>query len=186
MRADAQRNYDRLVQEARQAFFVHGTGVALEDIARHAEVGIGTLYRHFPDRLALMSAVFELELDALVEHAHDLMDAEDAADALGRWLHATAVRTASYRGLSVAIMQASQHAGRMAACKSRLYTAGGALLARAQAAGTVRADATIGDLLKLTHAVVLVAEKNPGDRGLFERLLSLVLDGVHTRPGAQP
>jgi AcrR family transcriptional regulator len=186
MRADAQRNYDRLVQEARQAFIVHGTDVALEDIARHAEVGIGTLYRHFPDRLALMSAVFELELDALADRARELMDAEDTADALGQWLRATAVHTAIYRGLSVAIMQGSQHTGRMAACKSRLYTAGGALLARAQAAGTVRADAAIGDLLKLTHAAVLVAEKNPGDRGLFERLLSLVLDGVHTRPGAQP
>src|SRR5947209_8746439 len=98
MRADAQRNYDRLLEEARQAFIVHGTDVALEDIARHAGVGIGTLYRHFPDRYTLMNAVFENELDALTQQARELIMADDPAEALTTWLRAVAVHSRSYRG----------------------------------------------------------------------------------------
>ena len=98
MRADAQRNYDRLLEEGRQAFLVHGTDVALEDIARHAGVGIGTLYRHFPDRFALMSAVFEHELDALSRRARELMSAEDPAEGLTEWLQAVAVHSVPYKG----------------------------------------------------------------------------------------
>jgi AcrR family transcriptional regulator len=180
MRADAQRNYDRLLEEARQAFIVHGTDVALEDVARHAGVGIGTLYRHFPDRYSLMNAVFARELDALSDRARELLTADDPAEALTRWLHAVALHSTAYRGLSAAIMEASQE--RMKACKSRLRASGGALLARAQEAGAVRPDAEIGDLLKLTYAMVLAAEKNPAERGLFTRLMSLAVDGLRTRP----
>ncbi|WP_308190731.1 helix-turn-helix domain-containing protein [Streptomyces sp. HPF1205] len=183
MRADAQRNYDRLLEEARQAFIVRGTDVALEDIARHAGVGIGTLYRHFPDRYTLMNAVFEKELDALTQHAHELITADDPAEALTKWLRRVAVHSASYRGLSAAIME---NGGlRMPSCKTRLRTAGGALLWRAQEAGAIRPDAQIGDLLKLTHAMVLAAEKNPEERGLFDRLMDLALDGLRTRGKTQ-
>jgi AcrR family transcriptional regulator len=183
MRADAQRNYDRLLEEARQAFIVHGTDAALEDIARHAGVGIGTLYRHFPDRYSLMSAVFERELDTLSAHAGDLMAADDPAGALTDWLREVAVHSAGYRGLSAAIME---NGGlRMPACKQRLRTAGGDLLRRAQDAGQIRADTQIGDLLKLTHALVLAAEKSPEERGLFDRLLSLTVDGLRSREAAQ-
>jgi AcrR family transcriptional regulator len=184
MRADAQRNYDRLLEEARQAFIVHGTDVALEDIARHAGLGIGTLYRHFPDRYSLMNAVFEIELDALSERAEALLGADDPADGLTAWLRAMALHSSAYRGLAAAIMEASEV--RMTACKSRLRAAGGMLLARAQEAGAVRTDTEIGDLLKLTHALVLAAEKNPTEHGLFDRLMSLVVDGIRTRPAGAP
>lgn len=182
MRADAQRNYDRLLHEARQAFIVHGTDVPLEDIARHAGVGVGTLYRHFPDRYALMNAVFEMELDALGDKARELLDAEDPTEALLVWLRAVAVHSTMYRGLSAAIMEGADN--RMPACKVRLRSAGGALLQRAQEAGAVRADIPIGDLLKLTSAIVLCAEKAPEDRGLFERLMSLAVHGM--RPAQAP
>ena len=183
MRADAQRNYDRLLEEARQAFIVHGTDVALEDIARHAGVGIGTLYRHFPDRYALMNAVFEQELDQLAARADELMTADDPAAALTKWLYAVAVHSIPYRGLAACIMEGT--GSRMAHCKSLLRGAGGALLKRAQDAGDVRADTQIGDLLKLTYAIVLAAEKSPEERGLFGRLMSLVVDGMRTREHAQ-
>jgi AcrR family transcriptional regulator len=185
MRADAQRNYDRLLEEARQAFIVHGTDVALEDIARHAGVGIGTLYRHFPDRYSLMNAVFEKELETLTQRAHELITADDPAEALISWLRAVAVHSACYRGLSVAIVE---NGGlRMPSCKTKLRAAGGALLWRAQEAGMIRRDAQIADLLKLTGALVVAAEKNPDERDLFSRLLSLAVDGMRTRepaPGA--
>ncbi len=179
MRADAQRNYDRLLHEARQAFLVHGTDVPLEDIARHAGVGIGTLYRHFPDRYALVNAVFEHELDALAARSDELMSWQDPAEALTKWLYAAAVHSVPYRGLASCIMEADPT--RMSACKAVLRTAGGQLLERAQRQGAVRPDARIGDLLKLTYAVVLAAEKNPQERGLFDRLMSLTVDGIRAR-----
>jgi AcrR family transcriptional regulator len=181
MRADAQRNYDRLLDEARQAFVVHGTDVSLEDIARHAEVGVGTLYRHFPDRYALMNAVFEQEVEALSARGRELLTEDDPAAALTKWLLAVAVHSTSYRGLAAAIMEASDT--RMPACKALLGDAGGSLLWQAQQAGTIRDDVTIGDLLKLTYAIVLTTEKNTDDRGLFGRLMSLMTDGMRTRPG---
>jgi AcrR family transcriptional regulator len=181
MRADAQRNYDRLLDEARQAFVVHGTDVSLEDIARHAEVGVGTLYRHFPDRYALMNAVFEQEVEALSARGRELLTEDDPAAALTKWLLAVAVHSTAYRGLAAAIMEASDT--RMPACKALLGDAGGSLLWQAQQAGTIRDDVTIGDLLKLTYAIVLTTEKNTDDRGLFGRLMSLMTDGMRTRPG---
>jgi len=179
MRADAQRNYDRLLEEARQAFLVHGTDVALEDIARHAHVGIGTLYRHFPDRFALMSAVFEHELDALRERATELMTHDDPTEALTQWLSAVAVHSVPYRGLAACIMQ--ENGTRLASCKTQLRAAGGDLLRRAQEAGVVRPDTRIGDLLKLTYAIVQATESNPKEPGLFGRLMSLAVDGMRTR-----
>jgi len=184
MRADARRNYERLLEEARQAFIVHGTDVALEDIARHAEVGIGTLYRHFPDRYSLMNAVFVQEMESLSERATELLDHEDPAVALTEWLRAVAVHSTMYRGLSAAVVEASD--AKMPACKVALRSAGDELLSRAQAAGLVRAEATIADLLRLTYAIVLVTEKNPEEKGLFDRLMSLAVDGFRTPTAAAP
>lgn len=180
MRADAQRNYDRLLEEARQAFVVHGTEVALEDIARHAGVGIGTLYRHFPDRYSLMNAVFEQELVKITAQAQELYRVDDPADGLTRWLYAVAVHSTAYRGLAAAVMSAPD--AKMPACKVRLRSSGGALLWRAQQAGLVRTDVDIADLLKMTHAIVMTAEADQEDRGLFGRLMSLAVHGLRTRP----
>lgn len=181
MRADAQRNYDRLLAEARQAFIVYGTDASLEDIARHAGVGIGTLYRHFPDRYALMNAVFEQEVELLTVGARELLTADSPTDALVRWLRMVAVHSTMYRGLAAAIMAADD--AKMVACKVPLRAAGGALLERAQQAGEVRGDATIADLLKLTNAIVLVAEKDPERQAIFDRLMDLALDGLRTPAG---
>ncbi|MYS19205.1 transcriptional regulator, TetR family [Streptomyces sp. DvalAA-14] len=184
MRADAQRNYDKLLGEARQAFITHGTEVALEDIARHAGVGVGTLYRHFPDRYALMNAVFEEEVEALAARGRELLTEDDAAEALITWLHAVAAHSTVYRGLAAAIMVATD--AKMPACRTKMPTTGGSLLWRAQQAGTIRTDVTIGDLLKLTYAIVVTAEKNTEDQGLFGRLLAVMIDGIRTRAAAAP
>lgn len=180
MRADAQRNYDRLLEEARQAFVVHGTDVALEDIARHAGVGIGTLYRHFPDRSALMNAVFVNELEALAGRARELLKREEPLAALLAWLKAVAVHASAYRGLSARI--ATDTDGRMRQCKVLLHDAGHALLARAQDAGEVRPDVAMSDLLKLTSGLITIAEQNLEDKGTFDRLMNLAVHGIVT-PG---
>ncbi|MFJ2957342.1 MULTISPECIES: helix-turn-helix domain-containing protein [unclassified Streptomyces] len=183
MRADAQRNYDRLLEEARQAFIVHGTDVALEDIARHAGVGIGTLYRHFPNRYSLMNAVFVREIDALGARSIELMSADDPTEALTSWLYAMAAHSSAYRGMAAAIGEASDT--QMPACKFKLRESGGQLLTRAQQAGAVREDIRIGDLLKLTYAVVQAAEKDSTEKGVFQRLMSIMMEGIRTRPSAE-
>ncbi|MFJ8152122.1 TetR/AcrR family transcriptional regulator [Streptomyces sp. NPDC094468] len=177
MRADARRNHDRLLAEARAVFAEHGTDASLEDVARRAGVGIGTLYRHFPNRHALMSAVFEDAVNELLARAEELQSAPDPCRALLTWLHGVVAHAAAYRGLSRALMSASP-ASALSRCGTPMREAGAALLARAQEAGSVRADVRIGDLLRLTHAIALAVEESPGDPDLADRLLELTLRGL--------
>ncbi|GAU65118.1 putative TetR family transcriptional regulator [Streptomyces sp. NBRC 110611] len=179
MRADARRNYERLLTEARTAFTEHGTDTSLEDIARRAGVGIGTLYRHFPNRTALMGAVFQSEVDALLAYAKELADAPQPCAALVDWLRAIIAHASTYRGLSRALMSAStDESSGMARCSMPMREAGGALLARAQQAGAVRPDVNINDLMQLTNGIALAVEESPDDPRLADRLLTLTLSGL--------
>lgn len=180
MRADARRNRERLVAVAKTAFAENGADAPLEDIARRAQLGIGTLYRHFPERNALMAAVFQNELDALLDLARELGTADCPLAALITWLRAVVVHTRTYRGLGQALMAAQ--ATSMDVCKKELRTAGSALLERAVHAGEVRADVRVQDLLQLTCAISLSAERSPDDPGLSDRLLSFAVDGLRVRP----
>ncbi|MFE3166913.1 TetR/AcrR family transcriptional regulator [Streptomyces sp. NPDC059224] len=177
MRADARRNYDRLLAEARAVFAEHGTDASLEDVARRAGVGIGTLYRHFPNRHALMGAVFEDAVDELLSRAGELRSAPEPCRALLTWLHEVVVHAAAYRGLSRALLSASA-ASDLARCGTPMREAGAALLTRAQEAGAVRADVQIADLLQLIHAIALAVEESPEDPDLVNRLLTLTLKGL--------
>jgi AcrR family transcriptional regulator len=179
MRADARRNYERLLVQARKAFAEHGTGASLEEIARAAGVGIGTLYRHFPNRYALMSAVFEEAVNDLLARSRALLDAEEPCSALVAWLREIITHAGEYRGLSRALMSASQDASSaLSRCSDPMRGAGQALLTRAQEAGAVRGDVSIGDLLQLTNAIALAAEETPSDPRLADRLLRLTLRGI--------
>ncbi|MFF8655070.1 TetR/AcrR family transcriptional regulator [Streptomyces huasconensis] len=179
MRADARRNYDRLLAEARAAFAEHGTGTSLEDVARRAGVGIGTLYRHFPNRHALMSAVWEDAVRDLLARSRALLDAPQPCSALVTWLRAIVTHAGEYRGLSSALMSASHDdTSALARCSKPMREAGAALLARAQEAGAVRPDVSIADLLQLTNAISLAAEETPDDPELADRLLTLTLRGL--------
>ncbi|MFD4557117.1 TetR/AcrR family transcriptional regulator [Streptomyces sp. NPDC058469] len=179
LRADARRNYERVLAEARVSFAAHGTDASLEDVARRAGVGIGTLYRHFPNRQSLMSAVFEDAVGELLARSRELRDAPQPCAALVSWLREMVSHASEYRGLSRALM-AVAHDGTsaLARCSDPIREAGGALLFRAQEAGDVRGDVEIGDLLQLTHAIALAAEGNPGDPELADRLLTLTLRGL--------
>ncbi|WP_425830247.1 TetR/AcrR family transcriptional regulator [Streptomyces fractus] len=179
MRADARRNYERLLAQARLAFAEHGTGASLEEVARAAGVGIGTLYRHFPNRHALMSAVFEEAVSDLLARSRALLDAPQPCTALVTWLREIITHASEYRGLSRALMSASQDASSaLARCSDPMREAGQALLSRAQRAGAVREDVSIADLLQLTNAIALAAEETPSDPGLADRLLRLTLRGI--------
>ncbi|WHM36970.1 TetR/AcrR family transcriptional regulator [Streptomyces sp. BPTC-684] len=179
MRADARRNYERLLGVARSAFAEHGTDASLEDVAKRAGVGIGTLYRHFPNRHALMNAIFQSEVDVLLARSRELLDAEQPCTALVEWLRAIITHTGEYRGVARALMSASHDdSSALAQCSVPMREAGSALLERAQLAGSVRVDVTIGDLLQLTNAIALAAEQAPDDPELADRLLALTLRGL--------
>nr|WP_058045960.1 TetR/AcrR family transcriptional regulator [Streptomyces roseifaciens] len=183
MRADARRNYERLLTEARTAFTEHGTEASLEDIARRAGVGIGTLYRHFPNRTALMSAVFQGEVDGLLARSRELLAAPEPCRALVDWLRACVAHASTYRGLSRALLAAqADEASAMSRCSLPLREAGSVLLARAQAAGAVHAGVDIADVMQLTNAISLAAEQSPDDPQLPDRLLTLTLQGLATKP----
>lgn len=185
MRADARRNYDRLLGAARAAFSEHGTDAALEDIARRAGVGIGTLYRHFPNRHALMNAVFQEALAELIDRSRELAAAEQPCRGLVEWLGAIITHAGAYRGLAQALMSTSRdETSALAQCNVPLREAGAALLARAQACGAVRAEVSIDDLMQLTNAIALASEQSPDDPELADRLLALTLRGLKG-PGAE-
>ncbi|MEV4998125.1 TetR/AcrR family transcriptional regulator [Streptomyces niveus] len=179
MRADARRNYQRVLREARAAFAEHGTDASLEDVARRAGVGIGTLYRHFPTRQALMSAVFQEALADLLDRSRELAGSDRPCHALVAWLRALITHAGEYRGLSRALMSASYDASSgLTQCSTKLRTAGELLLVRAQMSGDVRADTSIDDLMQLTNAIALAAEQAPDDPELADRLLTLTLSGL--------
>lgn len=179
MRADARRNHGRLLAEARSTFAAHGTDASLEDVARRAGVGIGTLYRHFPNRHALMSAVFEEAVGELLARSRELLDAPQPCTALVQWLREIVTHASEYRGLARALMSAAREEGsHLARCSGPMREAGAALLLRAQESGAVRPDVSIGDLLQLTNAIALAAEETANDPALADRLLNLTLRGL--------
>src|SRR3954471_10509934 len=104
MRADARRNYEQLVEQARIAFAEFGVDASLDEIARRAGVASGTLYRHFPSRLDLIEAVLAEQIAELIGLGRGLLTAEDEFDALSTWLRASLTHALTYRGLAAAAM----------------------------------------------------------------------------------
>jgi len=179
-RADAVRNRALIVETARTVFTARGSDASLEEIARGAGVGIGTLYRHFPTRDDLVAAVFRERIDELQALGEQLLASDAPGEALATWLHEQLVQAATCRGLAAEAMltMLGQH-DEPSPCES-MRQAGAALLARAQAAGDVREGVEIDDLVRMVQAVSLAAEESD-DPGSAERLFGFLLDGVRAR-----
>jgi AcrR family transcriptional regulator len=180
-RADARRNYDQIVAAAEVEIARSGAQASLEEIARQAGVGSATLHRHFPTRWALLDAGFHDRGVALCARARDLALEGDPGAALTGWLQDVAVYGATSRGLASTLL-----AGRTSVdpppgsdCEVMLFEAGGELLRLAVAAGAVRADVSIRDLLTLVNAVSLAVEADPDAAGEATRLTALALAGIH-------
>ena len=174
-RADAGRNFDALLVAARDAFAEDGPQASLEDIARAAGVGIGTLYRNFPTRQDLFNSVFVEEVEQLCTVADEVAELAPW-DALAAWLR----RFADYAITKHAMREAvDRDSDLFQAARAAMFAAGEPLLARAQAAGAVRSDTTLDDVLRLTGGI---------GRGLFtseaqrDRVLAMALDGIRARP----
>jgi AcrR family transcriptional regulator len=182
MRADARRNYDRLVEQARTAFAESGVDASLDEIARRAGVASGTLYRHFPTRLDLIEVVLAERIAALVESGRELLTARDQFDALATWLRAATVHGLTYRGLSAAVLNSAlDSADLMSTWHAEIVEVGTALLARAQHSGAVTPEADAADVLKMTAAIAWAAQDSEAQAN---RLLTLFLNGLrpHTDP----
>jgi AcrR family transcriptional regulator len=174
------RNRARIVETAREVFACRGADASLEEIARGAGVGIGTLYRHFPTRCDLVEAVFRDRVDELQAVAESLLTSAAPGAALETWLRAQLDQAATCRGLAAeAMLTMLARAEEPSACES-MRRAGAALLARAQAAGEVREDVDIDDLVRMVQAVALAAEESD-DPEAAERLFGYVLHGVRAR-----
>jgi AcrR family transcriptional regulator len=174
MRADAQRNYERILAVAIDTVARDGAEVSLEAIARQAGVGSATLHRHFASRAALLHAVFHDRVAALSAQAVALAAEPDAAAALVTWLRALGAYASSTRGMPVSMLPSAQDNS----CHAMLTQAGGTLLGRAQAAGGVRPEVAIQDLLALVTAISLAGERTPKPGSDTDRLLMLALDGI--------
>jgi AcrR family transcriptional regulator len=185
LRADAQRNRDRLLEVAAHAFAAGGD-VTLEAIAREAGVGIGTLYRHFPTREALVEAAYRNELDRLCDAAGDLLRVHPPEAALRIWMDRFVDYMTTKRGMKDALRAVVASGGNpFAHSRDRMVEALGLLLRAGTAAGTLRPDADASDLLAGLSGVSLAAGE-PGQRAQAGRLLDLLVDGLRfgTTPSA--
>ena len=184
MRADAQRNRTRLLEAATAAFVERGADdVSLEEIARRAGVGIGTLYRHFPARQDLLEAVYRDQVESLRARAEELRKTQSQGDALAAFLQAMVKFSSTKRSMTSALLATlGTDSELLSSCATVIRGSAESLLKRAQQAGVVRADADAGDLIRLVHAVNIATEK-AADPGQADRMLALILDGLRPQQG---
>lgn len=177
-RADARRNYEKLLAVAREAFAEDGA-VTLEEIARRAQVGIGTLYRHFPNRPALLEGIYVEQVNELCRGARELMDTLPPWDALVAWLHQyvgyVGTKRALAEQLTAALGAPTEVFGQ---CKQALFAEGGPLLTQAQKAGSVRTDVSFEDVLRMVSGITMATYT---EQGQMERVLDIALDGLRAR-----
>jgi AcrR family transcriptional regulator len=183
-RADAVRNRDLLIAAAAEAFAARGAEVPLEDVARAAGVGIGTLYRHFPTRDALVEAVYRHEVDVLCERADELHEELPPDQALAEWMQLFVRHVATKRGmLSVLKPMMSTNATFSAETRGRANAAATKLLDAGVAAGTIRADVDAADLLRAVGGICMSTDQERSEAS--DRLVGLLFDGLrHGAAGA--
>lgn len=178
LRADARRNRDKLIEVAGLAFAEHGIDTSLEEIAERAEVGIGTLYRHFPTREHLVEVIYRREVEALCRAAEDLLKKHPPDVALAEWMQRFVDYIAAKRGManSLKLLLASnseffaEASGKIPAALQRLVDA-------AIAQGSIRADIESSDLLQALSGIY-GAPQTPDWRERSRRLVALLMDGL--------
>jgi AcrR family transcriptional regulator len=179
-RADARRNYEKVLAAAREAFAEGGESTALEEIARRAGVGIGTLYRHFPNRQALLEALYVGEVEDVCRSAAEL-DGADPWEALSSWFERFIAYIATKQALANELLNyLGRDAALFKASRTSLFEAGEPLLKRAQEAGVVRPDVSIGEVIQMVIGIA----KIPADPEHTKQILRIALDGLRYRPDA--
>ncbi|MGO9514367.1 MAG: TetR/AcrR family transcriptional regulator [Steroidobacteraceae bacterium] len=180
-RADSARNRQLLIDAAKAAFTDVGLNVSLEEIARRAGVGIGTLYRHFPSREAVVEAVYRREVELLAEAVPQLLETSPAGEALHKWMHLFVDYIATKRVIAPSLGAAAARTSALHASSAELITrAISTLVKRAVESGDVRKDIAPSDLLR---AMVGVSYGNPDKawEASARRLIDLLMDGLRRR-----
>jgi AcrR family transcriptional regulator len=180
-RADSARNRQLLIDTAKQGFSEVGLNVSLEEIARRAGVGIGTLYRHFPSREAVVEAVYRREVEQLAEAVPQLLETSPAGEALHKWMHLFVDYIATKRVIAPSLATAAGRTSALYATSAELITrAVSTLVKRAVASGDVRKDIDPSDLLR---ALVGVSYGNPdaGWEASARRLVDILMDGLRRK-----
>jgi len=180
-RADAQRSRAKILAAARALLATEGSDVALDRVAREAGVGNATLYRHFPTRAALLSAMFHDQTESLCAYAADLAERVDSYEALRIWLTTLARETLENTGLAVALRGMHPELANVDNCHDMIHSATVSLVAGAAAGGRTRPDVTAADLLAIVTGIALALgpDASPADG---ERLVEIFLAGMATRP----
>ncbi|WP_460068966.1 TetR/AcrR family transcriptional regulator [Streptomyces sp. YKOK-I1] len=179
LRADAERNRQRIIAAAQEVFAERGLDVTLDDIARHAGVGVGTAYRRFAGREELIDAVFEDEVERLVTCAEQALIQEDPWDSLVEFFLTTAQRFAENRGLREVLLGSTDSRPRLAGLRDRLHPLVGAVFARAQQDGRLRDDIDPTDFLLVQVMLGAATQRSRAvTPDLWRRYLTLLLDGL--------
>jgi AcrR family transcriptional regulator len=180
MRADARRNYEKVLTAAREAFAEGGESTSLEEIARRAGVGIGTLYRHFPTRQALLEALYVGEVNELCRSAEQL-DGADPWEALNSWFERFIAYLGTKRALAHELLNYMDHSAPLfQTCRASLFAAGEPLVQRAQEAGVVRPDVTFAEIMQMVMGISKIPASDPAQ---IEHMVRIALDGVRYSPG---
>jgi AcrR family transcriptional regulator len=174
-RADAARNRERLIATALEMFAESGITVSVEEIVKRAEVGIGTLYRHFPTKDALIAAIVVERFDRMTAYAEGLSSATDAGAALATILEQLVIEGAAKKDFVEAIGGPDKlSAAGLDPVKTRFKAAIAVLVTRAQAAGAIRADVTATDVIALVRGISVAAD---GEQARM-RHLAIILAGL--------
>ncbi|GMA23807.1 TetR family transcriptional regulator [Luteimicrobium album] len=179
LRADAARNREKLLEAATEVFAEHGTEGSLEEIARRAGVGVGTLYRHFPTRACLVEQVYRHSVDEVCAAAPRLLEQLDPFDALATWVDGFVGYVSRKKGMTSALREAMgpDSDAIFADVHERLEGAASLLLGAAQQAGMARTDAEPLDILRSVSGMCMAAAASQ-DPERTKRVLALVLDGL--------
>jgi AcrR family transcriptional regulator len=178
-RADARRNYEKVLVAAREAFAEGGESTSLEEIARRAGVGIGTLYRNFPNRQALLEALYINEVEEVCRSATEFQ-AGDPWESLNGWLERLMAYMATKRALAGELLNyLDKDAALFQESRASLFAAGEPLLKRAQDAGAVRPDIEFPELM---HMVIGIGKIPAADPAQTDHILRIALDGLRYRP----
>jgi AcrR family transcriptional regulator len=182
LRKDAERNRLRILAAARDLFARRGLEVTMDDVAHHAGVGVGTVYRRFPDKEQLIEALFEGGLADIRTLAMQALEVEDGWEGLTAFLEATLSLQATDRGLKEIVLGGPHGRDHVAATRRTIAPLVGQLVARAQAQGTLRPDVRVTDMPMLQLMVGAIVDcSREVDPELWRRFLGLLLDGLRTR-----
>jgi AcrR family transcriptional regulator len=179
LRADAQRNRTRLLEAAEEVFTTKGTSASTEEVARTAGVGIGTLFRHFPTKEALLEAVLMTRLERIADEAIKLSEVDDPGRALHTFFHRVIVASPTKKALAEALAEAGVDVGGATREAGRkLAAALDPLLRRAQDADAVRRDLGVPDLVALLVGAGHAIEQVGPDRQAQKRVIAVILNGL--------